>query len=85
VAAVNLVTYAGFGAVARADLRAAERLASGVAAAVTVTDATYTVVAANNPSTPTGEAHYATFTEAAQHAAANGGGLITDVAEVGVP
>jgi hypothetical protein len=85
VAAVNLVKYAGFGAVAHADLRAAERLASSVAAAITVTDATYTVVAANNPSAPTGEAHYATFTEAAQHAAANGGGLITDVAEVGVP
>ena len=69
-----LVTYAAFGAVARTELRAAERLTPGIVAVVSVAEPSYTVVAAGDPSTPITAAPIATFTEAAQLGASNGGG-----------
>lgn len=82
VAGVTLVAQARFGAVAHSQLRAADRLASGTDATVTVGAPTYTVVSGADPSTPMAGEVVTTFTEAAQHAAGAKSALVTDVAEV---
>ena len=82
VDAAMLVAHAAFGAVARSELRAEARLAPPTSPKVSVGDSTWTVTTVGAPATAMAGAPAATFTQAAQHAAATGGAvLVADLAE----
>jgi hypothetical protein len=76
-----LVLHASFGAVARSELRATDRLLPAVKVDISVADAEYTLTTVSSPGAPVSGTVATTFTKASQ-AAEGDGLLVTDVAEL---
>ena len=76
-----LVTLAGFGAVARSELRAAEKLLPAVPIVVSVAEPSYTLTTTGSPDVQAAGAVTTTFTKASQEAEGSRM-LVTDLAEV---
>jgi hypothetical protein len=76
-----LVLHASFGAVARSELRATDRLLPAVKVDISVADAEYTLTTVASPGAAASGSKATTFTKASQ-AAEGDGLLVTDVAEL---
>ena len=78
-----LVKLSAFGAVARSQLRDADKLAPAIASAMSVVGPAYTLTTAGAPAAPAAGGGGMTFTKASQ--VANATLLVTDLAEVVAP